>query len=43
VIAQMGLALVLGSLQMVSEPPSNVRSCGTRAPHDMALTRTSEV
>jgi hypothetical protein len=26
--------LFLGSLQMVSEPPSNVRSCGTGALHD---------
>jgi len=32
-----------GSLQIVSEPPSNARSCGTGALHDMALTRTSEV
>jgi hypothetical protein len=43
VIAQMWLALFLGSLQMVSEPPINTRLCGTRALHDMVLTRTSEV
>jgi hypothetical protein len=43
VIAQMWLALFLGSLQMVSEPPSNARSCGTGALHDMALTGTSGV
>jgi hypothetical protein len=38
-------ALVLHNLelQVVSEPPSNARSCGTRALHDVALTRTSEI
>jgi len=36
----MWLALFLGSLQMVSEPGCNVRSCGTVALHDMALTGT---
>jgi hypothetical protein len=30
-------------LQIVSKPPSNARSCGTGAPHDVALTRTSGV
>jgi hypothetical protein len=35
VIAQMWLALFLESLQMVSEPPSNAKSCGTGALHDM--------
>jgi hypothetical protein len=43
VIAQMWLALFLGSLEMVSEPSSNARSCGTRAPHDIALTMASGV
>jgi hypothetical protein len=33
----------IGSLQMVSEPPSNARSCGTGALDDMALTKTSGV
>jgi hypothetical protein len=32
-----------GSLQMVSEPPSNVKPCGTGASHDVALTRKSGV
>jgi hypothetical protein len=39
----MWLALFLESLQMVSEPPSNARSCDTGAPHDVALTKTSGV
>jgi hypothetical protein len=43
VIAQMWLVLFLDSLQMVSERPSNARSCGTGALHDVALTRTSGV
>jgi len=43
VIAQKWLALFLGSLQMVSEPGCNARSCGTYALHDVALTRTSWV
>ena len=42
-IAQIWLALFSGSLQVVSEPPSNVRSCGTRALHDVALTRMSGI
>lgn len=42
VIAQIWLALFSGSLQMVLEPPSNVRLCGTGALHDVAL-RTSGV
>ena len=32
-----------GVLQMVSELPSNVKSCGTRALHDVALMRTSRI
>jgi hypothetical protein len=43
VIAQIWLALFLGSLKMVSEPPSNARLCGTEALHDVALTRTSGI
>ena len=43
VIAQMWLALFIGSLQMVSEPPSNARPCGIETLHDVALTRTSGV
>jgi hypothetical protein len=43
VTAQIWLALFPGSLQMVSEPPSNARSCGIRALHDVALTRTSGI
>jgi hypothetical protein len=43
VIVQMWLALFLESLQMVSEPPSNAKSCGTEALHDVALTGTSGV
>jgi len=43
VIAQMWLALFLGLLQMVSEPLSNAMSCGSGAPHDVALMRMSEV
>jgi hypothetical protein len=31
----------LGMLQMVLEPPSNARSCGIGALHDVGLTRTS--
>jgi len=42
-ISQISPAFFPGSLQMVSEPPSNARSCGTRALHDMALIRTSRV
>jgi hypothetical protein len=40
-----GLWLVLfpWSLKVVSEPPSNVRSCGTGALHDMALMRTLKI
>jgi hypothetical protein len=34
IIAQMWLALFLGSLQMISEPPNNARSCGIGALHD---------
>jgi hypothetical protein len=33
----------IGSLQMVLEPPSNARSCGTEALDDVALTKTSRV
>jgi hypothetical protein len=36
----MWLALFSGSLQMVLEAPSNTRSYGTEAPHDVALTMT---
>jgi hypothetical protein len=43
VTAQMWLALFLGSLQMVSEPPSNARSFSTGALHDIALTRTPRI
>jgi hypothetical protein len=43
VIAQMWLALFLGSLQMVSKSPSNARSCGTGALHDVVLTWTSKI
>jgi hypothetical protein len=43
VIAQMGLALFPGSLQVVSKPPSNARSCSIGALHDVALTRTSRI
>jgi hypothetical protein len=43
VIAQIWLALFLGSLQIVSEPPTNARSCGTEALHDVALTGISGV
>ena len=32
-----------GVLQIVSEPPSNARLCGTGALHDVALTRTSGI
>jgi hypothetical protein len=32
-----------GSLQMVSEPPSNARSCGTGALHDVTLTSSSGI
>jgi hypothetical protein len=38
--AQMWLALFPRLLQMVSEPPSNARSCGIGALHDVGLTRT---
>jgi hypothetical protein len=40
---QMWLALFLGSLQMVSEPPSNARPYGIGALYDVALTRMSGV
>jgi hypothetical protein len=43
VIAQIWLALFSGSLQMISESPSNARSCGIGALHDVTLTRTSEI
>jgi len=43
VIAQMWLSLFPGSLQIVLESSSNVRSYGTGALHDMALTGTSGV
>lgn len=36
-IVQVWLTLFLRSLQIVSEPPSNARSCDTGAPHDVAL------
>jgi hypothetical protein len=32
-----------GSLQIVSKPPSNAIPRGTRALHDVAMTRTSRV
>jgi hypothetical protein len=38
-IAQMWIVLFPGSLQMVLEPLSNVRSYSTGALHDVALTR----
>jgi hypothetical protein len=43
--AKSGQYCVIGgrSLQMVSEPPSNARSCGTGALYDVALTGTSGV
>jgi hypothetical protein len=34
VIAQIWLAFFPKSLQMISKPSSNVRSCGTKATHD---------
>jgi hypothetical protein len=43
VTTQMWLALFPRSLQMVSEPPSNARSCGIGALHDVTLTRTSRI
>jgi hypothetical protein len=43
VIAQMWLALFPRSLQVVSKSPSNARSCGIGALHDVALTRTSGI
>jgi hypothetical protein len=43
VIAQMWQTLFPTSLQVVSEPPSNTRSCGTGALHDIVLTRMLEI
>jgi hypothetical protein len=43
VITQIWLILSPWSLQVVSEPPSNARSCGTEVLHDVALTRTLEI
>jgi hypothetical protein len=39
----MWFALFSGSLKMVSDPPNNDRSCGTRTLHDIAVTRISGV
>jgi hypothetical protein len=39
----MWLALFHGSLQVVSEPPSNAKSYGTGALYNVALTRTSRI
>jgi hypothetical protein len=39
-IAQMWLTFFPGLLQVVSEPPTNGRSCGIGALYDVALTRT---
>jgi hypothetical protein len=43
IITLKGLVLFLELLQMVLEPPSNARSCGIGALHDVTLTRTSGV
>jgi len=43
VIVQMLLAFFPRSLQVISEPPSKVRPCGTRTLYDMALTSISGV
>jgi hypothetical protein len=39
----MWLALFIGSLQMVLEPPSNTKPCGIEVLYDVALTILSGV
>jgi hypothetical protein len=43
VLSQIWLTLFSRSLQVVSKPSSNARSCGTRALHDIAQTTTSGI